>query len=176
VTSAKQLKKAEFERKIFSAFADRLAWPHNDVIVQSRPEPEPDIEYTSTQGSIAFELVEICDSTLAHQFALIRDGGSVTSNWTSDPTPQVITRKLNKKYVCEHPIELLCYWNAMTISTDDLVSEEIHRALNAVTNHPFRRVWYFGESAIFNWANNGSKCLKFDFDSGRDPFWQDCFF
>ncbi len=132
------------------SFAEKLRWSSSDTNIQSRPEPEPDILYYANENSVAFELVEICDNTLAHQTALIRDTGDVTTNWTTDPTPQVISKKLKKKYITKYPVELLCYWNAMTISTDDLIAEEIHRALDSGNSHPFRRVWYFGECSMFN--------------------------
>ena len=158
MSSSKQIQKAKNERKAFILFAERMGWPCNDGTLSSRPEPEPDLLFSMEAGVVAFELVEVCDSTLAHQTALIRDGGGVFTAWTSDPTAEIINKKFTKKYVTVHPVELLCYWNAMVISPDDQVAEEIHLAVQNNSNHPFQVVWYFGENAIYKWSISEGRC------------------
>ena len=175
MSSSKQIQKAANERKAFTLFAERMGWPCNDETLSSRPEPEPDILFAMEANAVAFELVEVCDSTLAHQTALIRETGGVFTTWTGDPTAEIINKKLTKKYVTVHPIELLCYWNAMVISPDNQVAEEIHLALRSNFSHPFRVVWYFGEKAIYKWSIPEDRCSKMEFESERDPFWVDLF-
>ena len=174
--SSKQAQKSANERKAFSMFAEKMGWLCDELTMSSRPEPEPDILFKAGVVLIAFELVEMCDSTLAHQTALIRDTGGVFTTWTSDPTAQIIGKKLSKSYSTDYPIELLCYWNAMVISPDSQIAEEINLALESRSDHPFQVVWYFGEKSIYKWLIAENHCSKLQFDNARDPFWVDWFF
>ena len=156
-------------------FAERMGWPCNDGTLSSRPEPEPDILFSMEAGVVAFELAEICDRTLAHQSALDRKTGGVSMNWTTDPTAEIVNKKFANKYVTPHPIELLCYWKMMVVSSDDQVAAEINFAVQNNSSHQFRVVWYSGENAIYKWSIAEGSCSKIEFESERDPFWENCF-
>jgi hypothetical protein len=143
--SSKAELKAESERKLFVLFAHALVWPTGAELIQSRPEPEPDILYESPGGKIAFELVENCSNNLAHNNAHLLDGtGKIILN-VSDPTIETIRRKISKRYASNYPIELLCYSSGRLATPNDLVTIRIRNEFETARQNPFRRVWYFGK-------------------------------
>ena len=65
-------KKAERERRVFQKFITTSKLSIVPESVESRPPPEPDILCLDAQeGHIAFELVEICDESLARKLSAI---------------------------------------------------------------------------------------------------------
>ena len=85
--------------------------------VEKRSPPEPDILCTlQSEGTVAFELVEMCDPQLAKSIATASDGYLRTS----DPSANIISKKLRKKYETDAPIELLCY------TAGRIVTPEMH--------------------------------------------------
>ncbi len=151
----KKLTKESTERKIFMSFAEAMSWPTDPSCIQTSQPPAPDILYTGLESPLAFELVEICASDIAHETAKLKKTGGTFVVWTDDPTSDILKSKLEKSYVCEHPIHLLCYTNWRIISPDSTVTAEIASALAADTNNIFEKIWYFGESKIFGFSSSG---------------------
>ena len=155
MVSTKQIAKAERERKFFSLFANSLGWEISADSIESRPEPEPDILYRGGGGSIAFELAEICASDVAEQTARLQKTGGVSAIWTSDPTEDILRKKLSRKYESELPVELLLYHNGRVVTPDSSVVPVIQDELKANDKHTFRRIWLFGEKSIFEFSASG---------------------
>jgi len=111
-------------------------------------ESEPDIICKLIdEGPVAFELVEICDPTLAATASELRSGGVAVFS-TSDPSQEIVRRKLQKTYKSDAPVELLCYTNARVVTPDDCILDAIRPWFDA-TNGPFRRVWLLGEDGLY---------------------------
>jgi hypothetical protein len=141
--------KADRERKIFALFAQKRGWPSDDRLIQSRPEPEPDILYEGPNEKIAFELVENCTQTIAYNTAKLQEGNGKDFQWVSDPSRAVMKSKLAKNYTSDHPIELLIYANGRIVTPDDVVIDTLCALLDGWSDKvPFRRVWYFGENSV----------------------------
>ena len=148
--------KAEFERTVFLKFIEKANLPIDRNSVVSRLPPHPDIRCRHVhEGYIAFELTELCDRQLAETIGRINKKRAVdaTFMWTSDPTEARVRKKLlNKRYVSDHPMELLCYTNGRTVSPDDLMFAKIQDAISAHGYGCFRRVWLFaGELCKVAW-------------------------
>ncbi len=170
MASTKDEIKAANERNQFLEFARCLVLNVNTESVQSRPKPEPDILFTDQEQTVAFELVEICNETIAHHIgAFIADqivsGPSVL---TSDPTPVIVRRKLKKTYKTEFPVELLCYWDGRANSSDAQVLHAIKNELEGAPAHPYRKIWYFGERSISSLDPRGNFISNAQFDM-REP-------
>ncbi len=115
---------------------------------------EPDILCEVTgEGAIAFELVEICDPRLAATITALLAGGVATGS-TSDPSVEIIRRKLHKSYETKVPVELLCYTAGRAVSADDQILAEIRPWFDAIDG-PFRRAWLLGENGVYEvWRAN----------------------
>ena len=141
--------KALVELAVFREFVNKANLP---VRLKSIRKPgehsEPDIFCTMNNGEqVAFELVEICADDLASLIAKLRDGGTATTS-TFDPTENILRQKLHKIYKTQLPIELLCYTNGRTISTDDQIIAEARRWADVIEG-PFRKVWLLGEKSVY---------------------------
>jgi len=141
--------KGETELAVFREFASRCPLPIDASSIQKREgESEPDILCQLTSGEvIAFELVEICDPDVARSLHKAQSGSSAAL-WTSDPTATIVRKKLHKTYRTPRPVELLCYTNGRVVTPDEAVREQLLCWANAVDG-PFRRVWFFGEHAVY---------------------------
>jgi hypothetical protein len=96
-------KKAERERRVFQKFITTSKLSIVPESVESRPPPEPDILCLDAQeGHIAFELVEICDESLARKLSAIdkEEFGFLRSQ---DSSWAVLRKKLRKSYLTGHP-------------------------------------------------------------------------
>ena len=144
--STKAERKAEGERTVFALFAQAMNWPSDERLIQSRQEPEPDILYDSANGKTAFELVENCSDVVAHNIRQLLDGKGKTVINVSDPTRDVIKKKIGKKYESHYPIELLCYTNGRIVTPNDVAICRIRTLLQSSRRVPFRRLWYFGKN------------------------------
>jgi hypothetical protein len=140
--SNKSDKKGEGERVVFSHFAKTMDWPVDEDMIQSRPEPEPDILYDGPYGKIAFELVENCLEYLAHKFSQTIAG---EEKKIFDPTEKIICDKLKKTYTTVHPIELLIYTNGRLAAPNDMAVKRLSDVIEVKRLNPFQRVWYFGK-------------------------------
>ncbi|MGE8568020.1 MAG: hypothetical protein ACN6PV_16215 [Achromobacter sp.] len=142
-TSGKAQAKAAAERRTFRAFAARCGKPNEWLAVESRPEPEPDLLCWHAQaGPIAFELVRLIDKRIAHAVDGRREPAIAFA--TEDPTSEIIRSKLAKHYETRCPIELLVSWEPRLVTPDEAILAVLLPLLNA-RDHPFQRVWYFGE-------------------------------
>lgn len=142
-TSRKSQAKAAAERRTFLAFAARRRKVDEWLRVESRPEPEPDLLCQHAEsGLVAFELVRLIDESIAHAV----DGRKLpaTAFPTSDPTARIICSKLAKRYETPYPIELLVCWEPRLITPDEAIVAALLPLFDA-RDHPFQRVWYFGE-------------------------------
>lgn len=93
-------------------------------------------------GSVAFELVRLIDERVAH----VVDGRCepAIAFSTADPTACIIRSKLAKRYETPHPIELLVCWEPRLVTSDETILAVLLSLLDAL-DHPFQRVWYFGQ-------------------------------
>ena len=141
--SRKSQTKAAAERRTFLAFAARRGKPGEWLDVESRPEPEPDLLCRHAEaGLIAIELVRLIDERVAHAVDGRRDPAIAFS--TGDPTARIIRSKLSKHYETPYPIELLVCWEPRLVTPDEAILAVLLPLLDA-RDHPFQRVWYFGE-------------------------------
>lgn len=104
------------------------------------------------KGLLAFELTEICSEEVAELITAVSSAkrrtilsGLVVA--TSDPTSEVIHDKLSKTYNCECEIDLLCYTNGRTLSTDEQICQAASQCLSGGFG-PFRRVWLLGQHGV----------------------------
>jgi len=142
-------RKGEVELAVFREFADRCPLTIDLQSIQKRSgESEPDILCQLSSGEVvAFELVEICDSTIASTLSRIQPD-SPPSFWSADPTAAIVRKKLHKSYHTAHPVELLCYSNGRVITPDDGIREHLSRWADAIDG-PFRRLWLLGEQVVY---------------------------
>lgn len=128
---------------VFERFLSFSGLPIPLSSVEKRLPPEPDLLCThDVDGRVAFELVELCDSNLARAIADPRpDDGGIEYIRTTDPSSTILERKLNKKYVTHHPVELLCYTSGRIVTPADIIKSALSFLLVDQARHAFRRVW-----------------------------------
>ena len=148
---ASELAKGKIEVAVFLRFleASHLLIDRNSV--EKRSPPEPDILCThQSEGAVAFELVEMCDPQLARSIATASDGYLRTS----DPSANIISKKLRKKYETDAPIELLCYTAGRIVTPDNVKLPKIKLYLKS-WRHTFRRAWLLGRNGLYVvWSNS----------------------
>jgi hypothetical protein len=132
--------KGAYEVEVFRRFIEAAKLPIAPSSVEKREPPEPDIRCLhSTDGPIAFELVELCDPNLAKAIATL----STEYIRTSDPSARIVSKKLRLSYDTNLPIELLCYTDGRIITPDDVIIPTITPYLGS-WSHVFRRAWLLG--------------------------------
>lgn len=137
--------KGEAEVAVFLRFLEASHWPIDRDSVEKRSPPEPDIWCThQSEGAVAFELVEMCDSRFARSIARASD----RYLRTSDPSANIISKKLRKKYETEIPIELLCYTAGRIVTPDNVILSAIKPYLRS-WRHTFRRAWLLGRKGVY---------------------------
>ena len=142
---ASELVKGETEVAVFMRFLEASHLPIYRKSVEKRFPPEPDILCThQSEGAVAFELVEMCDSRLASSIAKASDGYLRTS----DPSPNIISKKLRKKYETAVPIELLCYTAGRVITPDNVILSTITPYLRT-WRHTFSKAWLLGRKGVY---------------------------
>jgi hypothetical protein len=142
---ASELVKGETEVAVFLRFLEASHLPIYRKSVEKRFPPEPDILCThQSEGAVAFELVEMCDSRLASSIAKASDGYLRTS----DPSPNIISKKLRKKYETAVPIELLCYTAGRVITPDNVILSTITPYLRT-WRHTFSKAWLLGRKGVY---------------------------
>lgn len=128
------------EVAVFLRFLEASRLPIDRNSIEKRSPPEPDILCAhQSEGAVAFELVEMCDSRVASSIAK----ASESYLRTSDPSPNIISKKLRKKYETDAPIELLCYTAGRIVTPDDVIRPTIKSYL-MTWRHTFRRAWLLG--------------------------------
>lgn len=144
-TSSEATKGLE-EVDIFQLFIARSQAAIDPLSIEKRNPPEPDLLCRhSTEGFVAFELANLCDSEIAKVIA----AGPRARNdafSTSDPSAEIVRKKLKKIYMTSHPIELLVYSDGRLITPDDVIIPTITPILES-RNGPYRRAWFMGEKA-----------------------------
>lgn len=137
--------KGEKEVAVFMRFLEASRLPIDPSSIEKRSPPEPDILCTHrSEGTTAFELVEMCDPRLARSSAKASDGYLRTS----DPSANIISKKLRKKYQTDAPIELLCYTAGRIVTPDNVILPTIKSYLRS-WRHTFRRAWLLGRKGIY---------------------------
>jgi len=142
--------KASREMQVFLEFLQKSELPIERDSVENRTPPEPDILCRhKEQGFVAFELVELCDAEIARTTAeVVRSGNTEpVFMWTADPSPQIIRKKVEKKYQTKHPIELLCYTAARLVTPDNVIIPTVQHIIELHGLGMFRRAWLLGEEA-----------------------------
>jgi hypothetical protein len=128
--------------------ADQKYPAHIVSIEKLRGERKPDFLCRSDSGEeFAFEVTALCAEELARLISRARQEPEAFT-WTGDPTERIVRSKMHKSYDTDLPIELLCYWDGRTVSTDDMIIPTIELVVNHGLN-PFRRVWYHGEDGVY---------------------------
>jgi hypothetical protein len=137
--------KGERELAVFLRFLEASRLPIDRNSVEKRSPPEPDILCThQSEGKIAFELVEMCDPRFARSIAKASEGYLRTS----DPSANIISKKLRKKYETDAPIELLCYTVGRIVTPDNVILPTIGPYLRS-WRHTFRKAWLLGRKGIY---------------------------
>lgn len=142
---ASEKNKGETEVSVFLRFLELSQLPINRESIEKCFPPAPDIMCThQSEGAITFELVEMCDSRLAKSFAKESDAYMRTS----DPSANIISKKLRKNYETDAPIELLCYTAGRIITPDNVILPTIKPYLRS-WKHTFRRAWLLGRKEVY---------------------------
>jgi hypothetical protein len=138
-------KKGIDEIAVFFRFLKEANLPVAPESVEKRVPPEPDLVCVhASEGAVAFELVELCDSNLARAFAKADDGYIRTS----DPSARIVAKKLRRKYRTTLPVELLCYTAGRIITPDNVILPTIKPFLRS-WRHTFRRAWLLGRKGVY---------------------------
>lgn len=144
-------KKAMRERLVFQTFIEESGLRvRPKSIIESRKPPEPDILCVhENDGTLAFELVEICAEDIARKVSAIgrEEFGFVRS---ADPSLDVLRKKLQKNYRTEYPVDLLCYTSGRVVSPDAVILATI-RPLIETISRKFRRIWLLGDRCHLVW-------------------------
>ena len=147
---SKEEDEAQREREKFREFANRS----NPLIVLdsivSRDYPEPDILCEiSGKDSVAFELKEICDKSLAKYMDYVHktDDPGVRFLYldSSDHLREFLERVRGKNYTSDSRIELLFYADERYGLPPDVIIPTIKFVFTA-ESHCFERVWFMGGS------------------------------
>ena len=145
---ASEEEKAKLEIDFFLRFLVASELPYDANSANKRNPPEPDILCVhATEGPVAFELMEICDSNLAESIFHAGKGGS-TYLRTSDPTEKLLIAKSQRKYRTSYPIELVCYTHGRVITPLNVMVPRMRLALQSARKSPFRRVWLFSRKQV----------------------------
>ena len=133
------------ERAAFLEFIAIAGLPIPPDTVQKRSPPEPDLLCQHTlAGTLAFELVEICDPTLAK--ALAQPGRSRFIA-TADPSVAIVGKKLGRSYQTPYPIELICYTDGRVVTPVDVLVPTLVPVLSSYS-HGFRRIWLLADGEV----------------------------
>jgi hypothetical protein len=135
------------EIEIFSRFISASKLPIDLGTIEKREPPQPDILCTHLDdGPVAFELVEICDHNLAEFMSTVSEGGAYYMR-TSDPSSQIVRKKLRRRYQTDYPIELLCYTDGRVITPANVILPTIRQYM-ASWRGPFRRIWLLSRGDV----------------------------
>lgn len=137
--------KGEREVAVFERFVAISLLPIDPNSIEKCAPPHPDILCRhTTEGDVAFELVELCDPNLAKSIATASEGYLRTS----DPSSAIISKKLSRKYNSAAPVELLCYTAGRIITPDNVILPTLKPYLHS-WRHVFRRAWLLGHKNVY---------------------------
>jgi len=144
---ASEIDKGDRELEIFRRFVKLSGLPIDPQSITKQLPPKADLLCRHlTEGPIAFELVEVCDPTIAKVMAAPVENGIVFS--TSDPSGNIIRKKIRKTYEANCPVELLCYTDGRLITPDDVIVPTVRPILES-WNGVFQRAWLLGETGAY---------------------------
>ena len=137
--------KAKKELEIFQTFVSRTGLASDLGSIENREPPEPDVLFRAASGKhVAFELKEVCDPSIAKLGSDLKSGkldDSISFLRSGNPIHGLARKTRDKKYVSDHPIELLFYTDGRVISPVCTVAPVIQRVFDS-GRHPFRCVWF----------------------------------
>ena len=141
-----QLQRDLNELDVFSEFSKRSPLNVDEGSIEKRSPPEPDILCRLGDGErVAFELKELCSENIAMASSHLLKTGREQPKYIRDGNSEdyVLKATLGKRYVSEHPIELLFYTDGRIVTPPDIL---ISKARECYGNHShtFRRVWFMG--------------------------------
>jgi hypothetical protein len=147
-----EAEKAKIELQVFADFVNIASLPIRISTVEKRILPEPDLLCVhDTEGRLAFELVELCDTRLARSLAsaisVRSNAGEIEYIRTSDPTWSVAVKKLRKSYKTECASNLLCYTNGRIITPIDVIRPTLEHLLSS-SQHKFTKAWLLSEGKV----------------------------
>lgn len=138
--AAKGIEEIEVFRRFIARSGSRTD-PHS---VEKRAPPEPDLLCRHpTEGSVAFELANLCDPELMKVVAA-GENARTDAFSTADPSARIARDKLRRTYSTPHPVELLVYADGPIIAPDDVIIPTIRPIFESVEG-PYRRAWFMGE-------------------------------
>lgn len=141
-----QERKEKRELQIFQNFAKRSSLDIIPDSIENRPPPEPDIRCQLSDGeTVAFELKELCEPSMAQDIDYLLKGGDYDKQrfWVGDPTEPILRMALKKRYETKHPMELVAYSDGNIGMPPNGILEGIQRVCDSLP-HRFRRVWFMG--------------------------------
>ena len=146
------------ELDVFSEFSKRSPLNVDEGSIEKRCPPEPDILCRLGDGErVAFELKELCSENIARASSHLLKTGHEQPKYIRDGDSEdyVLKETLGKRYVTEHPIELLFYTDGRIVTPADIL---ISKARECYGNHShtFRRSDVFG-----SWAARTSRASVF---------------
>ena len=143
MATSSELTKGLEEVEAFRLFISRSRVPIDPLSVEKRNPPEPDLLCRhATEGLVAFELANLCDPAIAKVIAAGPKARTDAFS-TSDPSAEIVRKKLKKSYTTRYPIELLMYSNGRLITPDDVIIPTITPILES-RKGPYRRAWFMG--------------------------------
>ena len=142
--------KDQWERKIFTDFAQAAGLPVDPGSVTSGVPPQPDIRFTSGGVEQWFELVEITDQDLARNHMISLRTGAITGGTFSQRVPleRSISSKAAKTYVTNGSrLDLLAHYDkqypAIRVAPD-LIPQAIGQvAADMIASGVWSRVWVY---------------------------------
>lgn len=139
--------KARIELEVFEAFCALSKLPITPLSVQKRFPPEPDIICElAGEGAVAFELVELCDKNWTQAMSMPANKIPLYLR-TSDPTSEIVCKKVTRSYPQRIPIELLCYTRQRILTPSSLIYETAIRDF-LHDSGPFRRAWLLDRGRV----------------------------
>ena len=142
-----EAEKGKVEISIFNRFVVAAGLNCQAVEKQSPKDGKPDLKCLIDGKITFFELTEACSEDLAKALANEENLGNNTTSRIRDYTSETYTRKINKRYAVNAPINLLIYNVGRTILSDDVLIENI-RAIANKNKGQFSKVWSFGQQVI----------------------------
>jgi len=144
---ASERTKGDREVKIFAEFVNASGLPIDLESIEKRLPPEPDIRCIHRDdGLITFELVELCDPTLAEIFAMPAEKVPPYVR-TADPSASIVRKKLRREYLTELSINLLMHTDGRIITPADVILPTVRPYLGSWRN-VFRRAWLFDRGEV----------------------------
>jgi hypothetical protein len=138
--------KSEYERAVFNDFLDRTGLNIDRTSIRSGNAMlnEPDLIYTCADGNyVGFELGRLTDPNLKR---VVNRWEPINGEYvrTSDPSPEITRKKLEKTYLVTFPVHLLLYKENPIITPDNIIILAIKPLCDHA--HSYSKVWFMGKT------------------------------